>query len=129
LPPARKRKGEPVGWQGLYNTAPILGQCGGCRATIFLAHIDGLHERLDPTPLSQLGETVAWLQGDRTFLWTGLHTKLFRRTTYTIRTQPVPITGVVIRLHRCGNEAALTGVFAASFEPKEKIDGEALPDF
>jgi hypothetical protein len=129
LPPARKRKGEPVGWQGLYNTAPILGQCGGCGARIFLAHIDGLHERLDPTPLSQLGETVAWLQGDRTFLWTGLHTKLFRRTTYTIRTQPVPITGVVIRLHRCGNGAALVGPFAASFEPKEKIDAEAIPDF
>lgn len=119
--PPRKRKPQP--WGGLYNSKPSMAVCSECRTKVLRAHIEGFLELLDLAPLSPLGEVAALLQGSRTFLWCD-NGRVYRRTTWNIKTAPIPVTGLVVRIHQCGNGAALVGPFQASFETKAEESDE-----
>lgn len=127
--PPRKRK-QPVGWPGLYRTRPTVGRCRGCGQPVATGWVEGLHEQIDVTPLSGLGELAALLQGGRTFLWSETGGFLFRRTAWSIRTQTPPLAGIVVRTHACGNSRALEGPFAAEHvRTAPRIDDSAPAPF
>lgn len=99
--PARK----PRKWQRQYNSHlatdyPRKSQCGQCGEVVLVGLADGLDTKYDPYLLSQLGEIEALLRGKRTY-W-ARHPMFSRRTTSTIRREPVPIDGFIIREHDCG---------------------------
>lgn len=100
--------------------AANLKPCPLCRATV-LAGLDGdaaaLPIRCDPTPLTQMGEAVALLQGRTTYDLLPAKTgrELHERTTHFINK---PRRYLVFAAHKCNNPLT---AFMQHAEPETEV--------
>ena len=80
-------------------TYPRVSHCSGCDRTVLAGNVHGLMTLYDPYVLSQVGEAEALIRGLRTFH--AFYPRFDQRNEYSIRAEPVPRIGHIIREHRC----------------------------
>lgn len=100
----RAKRGAPKGpyrYPGhLRNSAPRNGHCHVCRCSTLTATYDALPIRLDPQPLSLLGEIDAVLHKKQT--WFIANGNLYKRNVWAIKTSPTGFGGSIHQGHLCG---------------------------
>lgn len=95
---------KPQKWQRQKNSHlcteyPKIGRCGDCGRTVLVGPVSGLTTKFDPYLLTQRGEAEALIRGLRTFA--AHHPNFSLRTASSIRREPTPWLGHIIREHRC----------------------------
>lgn len=98
--PTRRRRRKPYRYPAhLRHSPPRHSRCHRCHSPTLTGTYDAQPLRLDPQPLSQLGEIEALVFGHKT--WLLANGNLFRRNSWSIKTSPTGLGGTIHRTHIC----------------------------
>lgn len=104
---------------------PHTARCPQCHRAVLAGHLIGLPTLYDPQHLSPKGEGEAIIRRLKTYLVTPRH--LSERTLSTIKRDPNPVCGFVVREHRC----TAPDPDPRGIKPKvrQSYSGDEPPDF